>query len=125
MSRTYSVMQDEQCIGIVKIDTVGLYYRISCVCDIRNDFCYLFAKTDTQELQLGLMVPSSEGLTYHGLVSQKKLSGALKGFLVKSRGELQSFIIPLEENKMFPDLKNIKVARLHRKKGNYYIVLGK
>ena len=68
MEQIVNVIFQQRCVGTAKIRKLGLYYEFICTCALPKEGIYrLWAKGDTDAVNLGICVPMDES---YGIVTR-------------------------------------------------------
>ena len=113
VSRQYPITYDDVPVGNADISKEGLYYSIACHIDGQKlGFYRIFVRTETQTIDLGLCVPSGNGLTLRKKIPMKNISGKIIAFSLHNRSpKAQSQFHIIDSNQPFLQLYRLKAGK--------------
>lgn len=110
----FDVKLNEKVVGSAEILKRGLYYQISCRCNIPAEKLYrLQAVCDQETVDLGICVPFEDGFGVNKTIAAKKLDTDTIFFHLSANMEESDVVfVPLDTTKPFDNLENIMHAKL-------------
>ena len=121
MEDSFDVFLDGRTAGKVDVRREGLYIRVNCRCTAPEGKIWrLFAG----QKRLGVLVPQGDGLVLETRVPAKHLdTGAL--FLLRDSPDPpeRDRFVPLEEDRLFPELQRVRNSVFARRDGIAGLIL--
>ena len=119
MLTTYSIHYLNRPVGKATVIPQGLYYSISCFCDLDGDEIYevVFSQKDTRH-NLGVLVPEDGRLVLTKKIPAKFFTEDELSFyiVVRERIELLNFVA-VEKTLPFPYIAQLEHAVMRKKDG--------
>ena len=109
----YEVFLGDKPAGKLQITREGLYYRLTCHCQVPKDMIYrLFAVSDTGRENLGVVVPEADGYILEKRIPVKKLQKSTC-FLLSPRTEKEAGkFVPVYPEEPFSYISQLETAFL-------------
>ncbi len=125
MNGCYHIFLGEENVGQAQVEKQGLYYRISCRCDLSGEvMCRVSVSCGGKQENLGLLVPESGSFVLSTRIPVSRLGVGEPEFRVlPRRPEKQGRFIPLSPQTPFAYLHRLENAYLEKRKGQLGIVL--
>ena len=106
----YSVYHGNKIVGQVAVEKCGLYYKISCRCDLPGDDIFrLTVDSNDKSVTVGVLVPEDGCFALEMSVPIKKLGSGELRFLVLGSRQSEIFL-PITEAEEFSHLKKLRSA---------------
>ena len=107
---SYSVYLGKEVVGQAAVEKSGLYYKISCRCDLpRGEIFRLTVDSGEKSCNLGVLVPKNGFFSIEVSVPIKKLgSGELRFSVLGSRQS--EIFLPITEAEEFSHLEKLRSA---------------
>lgn len=127
MQESYPVLLENVNVGEARIIKEGLYYSISCRCNLSNDTGYrLYICNDIVEMDLGILIPEQGGYVVRTKIAAKRLPHDGFKFCVLSPGHVSSEDrIAINPAEPFPCLSQLEQLRLTRWLDGFYAIYTK
>lgn len=125
MVGVYEIKEGTRPVGQVTVTRQGLYYQISCRCDIREKAMQrLIVLAGDKREDLGTLVPVDGAFGLEKKIPVKRLGEGTPEFCLLSRngGEDRKFI-PVYPEEPFSYMSRLKDAYLERRNGQLGIVI--
>lgn len=122
---TYHVLYNGKVVGNVEVRKEGLYYCFACRAALRTGMIYrLFLQCGNEEIDLGILVPQNHEFTTKKKLPINRLHEEGFCFIIKSIDECNRKItIEIVNNKPFPYIDKLQVARFQRCNGGAFVVI--
>lgn len=119
MEGCYEVYLGKDLAGKVQIIQEGLYCRIICRCQADTDQIYrLYAVSDKQKENLGVLIPDGDGLLLNKRVPLKRFGHGIPEFEISSGTAVQrDDFIPISPEEPFLYIHRLKDSFLQSKNG--------
>ncbi|MBR3973795.1 MAG: hypothetical protein IKJ99_07575 [Oscillospiraceae bacterium] len=116
MVGTYEICQGDRLWGEVNVTKEGLYYCISCRCQLSGDVMHhLVVRCGGRETSLGTCVPMEGGFGVEKRISCKSLGQGTPEFLLLPKHEnMQGKFVPIYPEEPFSYMEKLKDAFLAR-----------
>ncbi len=119
----YPILHEDKVIGSARVERKGLYCHFTCVCRPAAPGRYhVYAKAGEWKLDLGLCVPEQGNFVLRTSIPAKKIPHGEMMFMLTECVEPIS-MVPLLPHQPFPQLMELKTARLVNQNGQQYISL--
>lgn len=114
----YDVLLGGQPAGKVQIESYGLYYRITCRCQIPENMIYrLYAVTEGKRENLGVVAPEGDGYCLIRKIPAKRLEKCT-GFILSARSEADTGkFVPIYPEEPFSYIMHLETAFLDIRNG--------
>ena len=123
MDQIYEVSYQGQVRGDVRMDRTGLYWRISCRCDlVKGEILRLFGNFEKGSIDLGLLYPVDGKFGLDTKVSCAKAGNMVSSFTLMDKQRTQIHI-PLCESDPVPCLPMLEQCRFLRIDGKPHLIL--
>ena len=119
MSEEYCVFLDGKDVGTAQVEKSGLYYRMSCRCQLESGSMYnLFVSSGKKYRKLGVCIPKDGCLCLETKVPIKELGSDELQFYLQSRNQenIEKFI-PVVQGEKFPLLEELENAFITERDG--------
>ena len=125
MQREYSVFSGEEVIGKVLVQRQGLYYRISCRCQLTGTVRYkLMASCGENTADLGLCVPHGRQFGVDTRIPIKRLGeGSMSFRLLPKHSKMDGRFVPVSPDEPFGYIRQLQKAHLATRDGTVGVVL--
>lgn len=125
MKQLYDVFLDGKCVGIAEIAEEGLYYRISCKCRFPPGKTYkVFAQAGAAEYDLGTYITTADTYGISTRVARKHIRKEQLCFVARGKRVKQTeLFVPIDPDKPFPYLTEIKNARFAIENGQPGVII--
>ena len=125
MVGNYEINQGDRLQGKVTVAKEGLYYRISCRCQLSGEVMHrLVVRCGGKETSLGTCVPMEEGFGVEKKISRKTIGEGIPEFLLLPKHEAVSGkFVPIYPEEPFSYMARLKDAFLARQAGQLGIVI--
>ncbi len=117
----YPLFKNNEVVGSVKMEKVGLYCRFDC--SYRPDTpgrYHVYAKAGEWELDLGLCIPEQGNFVLRTSIPSKIIPQGEMKFMLTEYIEPAS-MLPVLPHQPFPQLMKLKTARLVNQNGQLFI----
>ena len=96
MEGNHEIGYCEQTVGKAEVSAQGLYYRISCRCQISDgEVCRLVAYWQDGWVSLGIMIPEGDGLCLHKKIPQKNIPAKeIRFLLIPAKQDPEAVLFP-------------------------------
>ena len=123
----HEVLLGNRAVGKVRILHQGLYYHLTCHCQIPSDQIYLlYAVSNSTRENLGVLVPEGDGFLLDKKIPAKRLGGETLRFEVSSGHSTRSGeFIPICPEEPFLYIDRLKTAFLQTEHGKVGIRIEK
>ena len=127
MERSYSVSIRGTPVGKVLVQRQGLYYHISCRCQLKGDTIYrLVVTSGSTSINLGIVVPISNGFILNTKLPVKKIGeGEFAFSLCTKQDEASGTFIPITPEEPFAYISRLKDSFLTLQDGRSGILVSK
>ena len=123
MMGTYPVLLGDACVGTVRVEREGLYYRFSCRCDLPGgQMRRLWMRQGSRETDLGLCVPMDGGFGTDKRLPMKQCGEGKPEFFLRSK-EIRRTFIPLRPEEPFRYIHRLENAYLEQRGNTVGIVI--
>lgn len=125
MEEEYTVRFGNKVAGKVRVYRQGLYYRFICRCQLTGEvICRLHVRCDTNQENLGIVVPFGDDFGLDTRVPIKKLGeGKLEFFLLPKHEKSAGKFVPIYPEEPFAYIARLKNAFLERQNGKVGITI--
>ena len=125
MDGTYEIMLGGESVGQAVVRRQGLYYRLSCRCDLSGEVIYRITVTcGGKSESLGIPVPKNGEFYLDTRLAASRLGeGEPKFAAVPRRPDLGGMFVPISPEEPFRYLHRLENAFLARKDGQLGIVI--
>ena len=125
MQKKYSILSGDAVVGKVQVQRQGLYYQISCRCELTGSVRYkLIAHCGDNTVDLGLCVPKDRQFGVDTRIPIKRLGEGMLSFrLVPRHSGLQGKFVPVSADEPFGYIRSLQSAHLARQDGQIGVVL--
>lgn len=126
MEGSYSICSGEKSIGTARVSKEGLYYRFDCECRLeKKDVCKICVTCGEKCVILGTPIPNGQVFKLHTKLPIKRFTGNTPRFFITGSQEMVGEFIPIEPDKPFSHLKDLKNAVYQVREGVSGIVIRK
>ena len=127
MEQSYPVTVRETPVGKVLVQRQGLYYHISCRCQLKGDTIYrLFVSSGTTSINLGVVVPIDNGFMLNTKLPVKKIGEGELSFALSAKQKAPSAtFIPITPEEPYSYIARLKDSFLTLQDGQVGILLSK
>ena len=110
MERNYAVTIRGTPVGKVLVQRQGLYYHISCRCQLKGDTIYrLVVTSGSASVNLGVVIPVDKGFVLNTKLPVKKIGeGELAFSLCTKQDEASGTFIPITPEEPFAYISRLK-----------------
>lgn len=113
MESYYDIFQGDQKVGQVKLSQKGLYYYMQCSAEFQKSGLYrLWAYTEKEKKDLGVMLAAQDRFYLNTAVPQKNFTGKIREFRLQDQQDKTESWLPISEDAPFKALQRLKTARL-------------
>ena len=125
MVGTFEIKQGEHIIGQVSVEQQGLYYRISCRCNLTGEgMCRLMVACNGKQEDLGTLVPLDVMFGMEKRIPVKRLGEGKPEFLLLSKNSAgREKFVPVYPEEPFSYMSRLKDAYLERRNGQLGIMI--
>lgn len=125
MVGNYEIKQGDRLQGKVKVEKEGLYYRISCRCQLSGEVMHkLVVRCGGRETSLGVCVPMEGSFGVDRKISCKSIGRGTPEFLLLPKHEaVAGKFVPIYPEEPFSYMARLKDAFLARQAGQVGIVI--
>ena len=125
--QSYAVAIRGTPVGKVLVQRQGLYYHISCRCQLKGDTIYrLVASSGTTSITLGVVVPIDNGFMLNTKLPVKKIGEGELSFTLSAKQEAPSAtFIPITPEEPFAYISRLKDSFLTLQGGQIGILINK
>ena len=121
---TYPIRFGKDTIGKATIAKVGLYYCITCICNLPDGtISRIVVKCGDRNCDLGICVPEASGFTLTKHISIKQLGEGEMEFYIIRDLPVHNNLISISETEWFTYIDMLEQARFLRIDGKPYIKL--
>ena len=113
------------CVGWASLEKEGLYYRISCKCNMteKSIFRVIMASANGR-YPIGVLLPAAPGFALSARIPVKKVDLNTLHFMVEPLDSDEGCIrIPISADLELPWLQQLENARLHYHNGSKILVI--
>lgn len=116
--KQFSIMFENNIVGIARTNTTGLYTTFHCICRFLADGMYrVVAVYGKRSLVLGLCIPENEAFVLRTKIPTKHLNDATPTFYIISDAQPKSVFITEDELHGCNFLKYLLDAKLENREG--------
>ena len=110
MEQSYAVAVNGMPVGKVLVQRQGLYYHITCKCQLKGDTFYrLVVTSGNTSVNLGIVVPTGDGFACNTKLPVKKIGeGELVFTLCAKQKESPGTFIPITPEEPFAYISRLK-----------------
>ena len=123
----YDIDWEGRPIGVVNLEKEGMYYRLVCICRPDREGRYrVKVCSGTDEIDLGICVPTEGAYTLCTRIQIKKLSKEMVTFILEKdagNSSMEPFRVPVSSKKPFPYLDKLTAARFLCQNGQPIIII--
>ncbi|MBQ7817277.1 MAG: hypothetical protein IJ388_00575 [Oscillospiraceae bacterium] len=126
MEGTYGIYSGENNIGKVKVSREGLYYHFACECRLeKKEVCKICVICGDERIMLGTPIPEGRVFKLHTKVPIKRFPENTPRFYITGSQEMVGEFIPIQPDKPFLHLKDLKNAVMQVRDGVSGILIRK
>jgi len=125
MVGNYEIQQGDKLLGKVNVTREGLYYRISCRCQLPGEgMHHLVLRCGGREINLGICVPMEGSFGVEKKIPCKSVEQGRPEFLLLPKHEsIQGKFVPIYPEEPFSYMERLKDAFLARQGDQLGIVI--
>jgi len=114
----YQVLLDKENVGKVSVERQGLYYRVQCCCELKNEQMYrLRLHWADKERDLGLLVPDGKNFVVRTRFPVKDAGTGAAEFYLHDPSRRKQEFIPIIPDEPFEQLEQLKDSVLVEEDG--------
>ena len=113
MDGSFEVYLGDKPAGKLQIRREGLYYRLLCRCQVPDEMVYrLFAVSDGERVNLGVVIPEGDGFTLERRIPAKQLHSGSRFVLSARSGREEGRFVPVYPEEPFTYISQLETAFL-------------
>ena len=115
---SFEVYLGDKPAGKLQITREGLYYRLLCRCQVPDEMVYrLFAVSDKERVNLGVVIPDGDGFTLERRIPAKQLQSGSR-FVLSARSDTEEGrFVPVYPEEPFTYISQLETAFLEVRAG--------
>lgn len=123
--KTFDITYNNQPVGKAKVSVEGLYYKVSCRCQLPEKVIYrIYLISGDVKLDLGICVPQDAYFVLNKKIPVKQIQKGEFSFYVYEKRNHEEIVrsIPVANNLPFSFIAQLEQARLEIRGNQHYIM---
>ncbi len=123
--KTFEITRNNQIVGSAEVCIEGLYYKISCRCQLPAQAMYrIYMVSEDVKIDLGVCIPKDNQFILTKRIPIKQIGKSVFTFYVyEKKYNQEDFAMPLANDKTFPYIDQLERAYLEIRNKQPYIII--